>query len=188
MKDTITSYLQESIAVKERILNDAPLLTQIESAAKILIHAIESAGTIYLCGNGGSACDAMHFCEELVARYKRDRQGIRAMHFLDPSALTCWSNDYAYESGFERYAQTFCTKSDCLVGISTSGNSHNVLLAVEAAKKQGCSTIALLGKDGGKIAPQADVSLIVPSEETDRIQEAHICLIHIFCELLEQQL
>ncbi len=188
MQETITSFLKESVAVKERILSDPQLVTQIESAAKLLIHTVESAGTVYLCGNGGSACDAMHFSEELVARYKRDRQGIRSMHFIDGAALTCWSNDYAYESAFERYAETFCTQSDCLVGISTSGNSQNVLLALQAAKKKGCSTVALLGKDGGKIAPIADASIVVPSDETDRIQESHICLIHIFCELIEQEL
>jgi D-sedoheptulose 7-phosphate isomerase len=127
----------------------------------------------------------MHFTEELVARYKRERPGIKAAHFHDPSVITCWSNDYTFETVFERQARTFCGPLDTLVGISTSGNSANVIRAVNAAKEKGTTTIGLLGKDGGKLATLCDIPLVVPSNATERIQEVHITFVHIFCELLE---
>ena len=164
---------------------DARLLQATALAAEKIKTQLKSGGTLYACGNGGSTCDAMHFVEELVGRFKRERPGFRAMHFADPSILTCWSNDYDFESAFERQAKTFCTPKDVLVGISTSGNSKNVIKAVAAAKTQGCCTIGLLGKDGGELAKICDIALIVPGKETERIQEGHITLIHILVELLE---
>ncbi|MCL4142152.1 UNVERIFIED_CONTAM: hypothetical protein GTU68_028180 [Idotea baltica] len=127
----------------------------------------------------------MHFTEELVARYKSNRPGYKAMHFMDPGTITCWSNDYEYESAFERQVETFCTDKDILMGISTSGNSANILKAIEKAKEKNCFTIVLMGKDGGITKGKADLELIVPSNATERIQEIHIMLIHLFCEFLE---
>ncbi len=181
----IEDILRQSIVIRQRILSDRKLLVKIERAAKILINCVKTGGVIYACGNGGSSNDAMHLVEELVARYKRERPGIKAMHFMDAAVITCWSNDYNFDTVFERQAETFCTKKDVLIGISTSGNSENVIKAVDAAKKKGSKTIVLSGKDGGKLKKMADLSLIVPSSETERIQEVHITLIHIFCELLE---
>jgi D-sedoheptulose 7-phosphate isomerase len=129
----------------------------------------------------------MHLCEELVARYKRSRKGIRAHHFLDAGTITCWANDYAFDEAFGRYADTFCTDKDVLVAISTSGNSKNILNAVSAAKAKGSKVIGLSGKDGGELRNLADVPLVIPSSETERIQEVHITIIHIWCELLETE-
>jgi D-sedoheptulose 7-phosphate isomerase len=185
MKETISHFLSTSASIKQQLAADDAFVAHVAEAATALKEAVKAGGTIYSCGNGGSSCDAMHFTEELVARYKRERPGIRAMHMHDPSVLTCWSNDYEYESAFERQVETFCKAGDILVGISTSGNSSNVLRAVQAAKSRSVKTIGLTGKDGGKLATEVDIALVIPSEETDRIQEVHINLIHIFCELLE---
>ena len=181
----IQSLLRASATIKSALADDAPFLGAVERLAARLRQVILDGGTIYSCGNGGSSCDAMHLTEELVARYKRERPGIRAMHFGDTGTVTCWSNDYEYESVFARYAETFCAEKDCLIAISTSGRSRSVNRAVEVAKKRGCFTAALTGKGGGELAPLVDLALVVPSEETERIQEAHITIIHILLELLE---
>lgn len=185
MQETIASLLTESAALKARIAADKGLLASLERAAAQLMKTIKAGGTIYSCGNGGSTCDAMHFTEELVARYKRERPGIKAMHLHDASTLTCWSNDYGFETVFARQIETFCGPNDTVVGFSTSGNSPNIIAAVHAAKARGAVTIGMLGKEGGKLAGLCDIPLIVPSSATERIQEAHITFIHIFCELIE---
>ncbi|MFM1848028.1 MAG: hypothetical protein RL417_1502 [Pseudomonadota bacterium] len=187
MQQTIATLLSESAALKAKAAGDKPLCAAIERAAAQLVKTITSGGTVFSCGNGGSTCDAMHFTEELVARYKRERPGIKAMHLHDPSTLTCWSNDYSFETAFARQVETFCGANDTVVGFSTSGNSANVIAAVEAAKKRGAATIGMLGKDGGKLAKLCDIPLIVPSSATERIQEVHITIVHIFCELIESR-
>lgn len=179
--------LRESGALKQAMASDAAFLAKLDLATEQLRKVSRGGGTIYVCGNGGSACDSMHFVEELVAKFKRNRPGIRAMHFVDSSTLTCWSNDFDFSGVFERYAQTFCTKLDALVAISTSGNSANVLKAVAAAKQQGSFTLGLTGRGGGKLAPACELALIVPHDSTERIQEVHITLIHCLCEALETQ-
>lgn len=184
----ISELLSNSAELKSTLSKDHAFLESVSKGAKIIIDCIKSGGTIYVCGNGGSACDAMHFVEELVARYKRDRRGFRAMHFMDASTLTCWSNDYDYSSAFERQAETFCQKNDVLVAISTSGKSTNINAAAEAAKIKGSKVIALTGKSGGELKNLCDVGVIVKSEATERIQEVHITVIHIWCELIETQL
>lgn len=185
MQQTIAALLQESAALKSKIAADKVLLAALERAALQIKKTIAAGGVIYSCGNGGSTCDAMHFTEELVARYKRERPGIKAMHLHDPSTLTCWSNDYSFETVFERQVKTFCGPNDTLVGFSTSGNSKNIIAAVKAARETGASSIGMLGKDGGMLGSLCDVSLVVPSTATERIQEAHITFVHIFCELIE---
>mgnify|MGYP006271566183 CR=1 FL=1 len=185
MDKEITTILNDSAALKASLATDATFLGAVSAAARRLAECAKSGGTIFACGNGGSSCDAAHLCEELVARYKRNRPGIKALHFSDPGVLTCWGNDISFEDAFARYAETFCTSSDVLVAISTSGNSKNVLRAVEAAKKKGSYVIGLTGKDGGKLAAMCDVSIVVPSQATERIQEVHITCIHIWCELME---
>lgn len=185
MDSTIASLLSESAALKVSLSKDPSFIAAINASAKRLAECAKNGGTIFACGNGGSSCDAMHLCEELIARYKRNRPGIKAMHFMDPGVLTCWGNDFSFESGFARYAETFCTPQDVLVAISTSGNSKNVLAAVEAAKAKGTFVIGLTGKDGGKLASLTDIALVVPSQATERIQEVHITCIHIWCELME---
>jgi len=181
----IKTALIESIDLRKAMLYDLKLVSQIEEAGKSILAVIKNGGTIFTCGNGGSACDAMHFCEELVARYKKDRPGIKSQHFMDSGTLTCWANDYDYASVFERQARTFCSSKDLLVIFSTSGNSENVIRAANAAKEKGSKVIGLLGKGGGKLAPLCDQALIIPSNATERIQEIHITLVHIFCEIIE---
>ena len=184
-KSVITEILKDAASLKEKISKDPSFIESIERVASCLLTSIRQGGTIYLCGNGGSSADAMHFTEELVARFKRERPGIRAMHFMDAATLTCWGNDYGYSTAFERQAQTFCSEKDVLIGISTSGNSENILLAINAAKKLGCKTVAFLGRDGGKIKNHTDFNIIVPHQATERIQEIHIVVVHILCELIE---
>jgi D-sedoheptulose 7-phosphate isomerase len=185
---TVKSILEESINSKKTALEDVEFIKSISSAADRIKKMISDGGTLYICGNGGSTCDAMHFVEELVARYKRDRPGIKAMHFMDPSTLTCWSNDVGFESAFARQAETFCSSKDVFIGISTSGNSNNILEAIKAASNKGCYTIGLLGKGGGKIKEAADLSITVPKAvtATERIQEIHITVIHSLCEIIER--
>ena len=145
-------------------------------------------GRILACGNGGSMCDSMHFVEELTGRYRKDRDPIAAINMADPSHLTCVANDYGYDYVFSRYVQAWGKKSDTLLAISTSGNSQNVILAVEKAKAQGMHVVGLLGKTGGKLKDMVDVPIVVDCEVTDRIQEIHIKLIHIFIEGIERQI
>ena len=181
----VSEFLLESVSIKQRLSEDSEFLSTWNDAATALKSVVGNDGCIYICGNGGSACDAMHFREELVARYKRERKGIRANHLADSSTITCWSNDYGYDGVFTREIDTFVKSNDCLVAISTSGNSKNVIQGVLRAKELGAVTIGLLGKEGGELKELVDFALVVPSSETDRIQEVHITLIHAFCEFLE---
>lgn len=185
MEETITSILNDSAALKMKMAADPALRRALAQSAERLAVCAQGGGTIFACGNGGSTCDAMHLCEELVARYKRERPGIKALHFMDPGVLTCWGNDVSFEDAFARYATTFCSERDVLVAISTSGNSKNVLHAVRAAKAKGTFVVGLAGKDGGALAQEADIAIVVPGTQTERIQEAHITCIHIWCELME---
>ncbi|MEZ4754877.1 MAG: SIS domain-containing protein [Bdellovibrionota bacterium] len=185
MENIVKSFLSESARIKTELASNKDFIQQVAQAGQKLRDISKDGGTIYICGNGGSTCDAMHFTEELVARYKRERPGIRAMHFMDSSTLTCWSNDYSYEDVFRRQAETFCTNKDAFIGITTSGNSANVINALNIAKEKGSYTVVLTGKDGGKIKSLADASFVVPSNETDRIQEVHITIIHALCEMIE---
>lgn len=187
MKTVIKDFFSESARIKNVLAADPAVLDQIEKVAIECRSRLASGGTLYTCGNGGSTCDAMHFTEELVARYKRERRGFRSMHFMDASTLTCWSNDFSYETAFKRYAETFCGTQDILFGFSTSGNSQNVLDAVAAAQARGTFTVGLAGKDGGKLKNACDICIVVPSNETDRIQESHITIVHIICELIERE-
>lgn len=181
----IRQALDESAKVKQALQEHAP---QIAKVAERLAETFRNGGRLYACGNGGSACDAMHFVEELVARYKRDRPGLPAHHLLDPSTLTCWSNDYEYATVFQRQVETFIRPGDVLVALSTSGNSPNIVAAAEAAQAKGGWTLALTGEGGGRLAELATETIRVPSSATERIQEAHITVIHIFCDLLEEAL
>ena len=178
-------HIRDSSLVKQSLLNHTATILQIVDTLEVVTR---SGGTIYSCGNGGSACDAMHLTEELVAVYLRDRPGIRAHHLADPGTLTCWSNDRSFETVYERQAATFLTRNDALIGFTTSGNSKNVLRAFEAANKIGAFTIGLLGRGGGAAKDVASISLIVDSDTTSHIQEAHIAIVHMICDRLETRL
>lgn len=179
------AHITESARVKQSMLALTPVLLDI---TKSLLQVVQRGGCIYSCGNGGSACDSMHFTEELVARYHRERPGVRAHHFHDPGTLTCWCNDYDYASVFERQAQTFITDKDALIVFTTSGNSENLLRALAVANKAGAVTIGLLGKGGGKAKALVQKALIVESNATAHIQEAHIAVVHMICDQLEVEL
>ncbi len=181
----VREYLNASAQVKIGVSAHAPAICAI---GKAMVEAVRSGGRIYTCGNGGSTCDAMHFVEELVAIYLRKRPGIPAHHLMDPGTLTCWSNDVGFASAFERQVDALMTPKDVLVGITTSGNSENILLALAAAKKKGCVTVTLLGKGGGKAKGVASHEVIVDSKVTSHIQESHIAIIHLLCEYLETAL
>jgi phosphoheptose isomerase len=181
----IDEALAESARVKTALREQAPVIARI---AERVVRSFREGGRLYACGNGGSACDAMHLVEELVARYKRDRPGLPAHHLLDAATLTCWSNDFEFATAFQRQVQAMARAGDVLVAISTSGRSRNVLLAVEAANERGVATIGLTGGDGGEMPGLCEETLIVPSDATERIQEAHIAVIHLLCELVERTL
>lgn len=159
---------------------------QIVSATDLVSRACRNGNTVFACGNGGSAADAQHFAAELTGRYIRDRQSYAGIALtVDTSALTAIGNDYGYHRVFARQLEGLGKPKDVLLAISTSGNSENVLEAVKVAKEKGMNTIGLLGRDGGSLATQVDVPIIVPSDVTARIQEAHIFVLHYFCEALE---
>lgn len=186
-QDLIRSELTEAADVLQKFLSDDHNIAQIEAAAKLIADSFKQGGKVLSCGNGGSHCDAMHFAEELTGRYRENRPGYPGIAISDPSHLSCVSNDFGYDYVFSRYVEAVGAKGDVLFGLSTSGNSGNILKAIEAAKAKGMKTIALTGKDGGKMAGLADVEIRVPHfGYADRIQEVHIKIIHIIIQLIEK--
>lgn len=159
------------------------------AAAEAATDAVRNGNKILFCGNGGSAADAQHLAAELVGRLVRDRRALPGLALsTDSSALTCIGNDFGFDEVFARQVEGLGRSGDVLVAISTSGNSPNVIRAVEVAKPMGITTVGLLGRNGGKLAPLVDLPIVVPAEETARIQEAHIFLGHVLCALIEQGL
>jgi D-sedoheptulose 7-phosphate isomerase len=184
----IAAELSQAADVLQNFLRDEQNLKSIEAAAKAISDSIKQGGKVISCGNGGSHCDAMHFAEELTGRYRDNRKALPAICVSDPSHISCVSNDYGYEFVFSRYIEALGNKGDVLLGISTSGNSANIIKAAEAAKGKGMTVIILSGKDGGKLAPLADIELRVPHfGYADRIQEIHIKIIHILILLIEKE-
>ena len=187
--DLIKSELTEAAEVLNAFLSDDHNIAQIEAAAKLIADSFKQGGKVLSCGNGGSHCDAMHFAEELTGRYRENRPGYPGIAISDPSHLSCVSNDFGYDFVFSRYVEAVGMQGDVLFGLSTSGNSGNILKAIEAAKAKGMKTIALTGKDGGKMAGVADVEIRVPHfGYADRIQEVHIKIIHIVIQLIEKEM
>lgn len=180
--------LSDAENVIHQFWNDPSQIEKCVQFSQILIDAVKNNGNIFSCGNGGSHCDAMHFAEELTGRYRKDRRALGALALGDASHVTCVSNDYGFKYIFSRQIDGLARKGDVLIGISTSGNSENVMLAIESAKKKGLKTVALLGKDGGKIKSMVDLPIIVPATTSDRIQEVHIKIIHTVIETLERNL
>ena len=183
----IQSQLGEAASLLQQFMADQKNLAAIAAAAELLVASFKQGGKVISCGNGGSHCDAMHFAEELSGRYRDNRPALGAIAISDPSHLSCVGNDYGFDHVFSRFVEGVGRSGDVLLGISTSGNSKNVLLAVEAAHKAGMKVIILSGKDGGKLRGQADVEIIVPHfGYADRIQEIHIKVIHILIGLIEK--
>lgn len=189
MKKIIKQRINDSIEVKKGLLENESLLENLECLTHEIEKAIRKGHKLVLCGNGGSASDALHFAGEIVGRFIRERDAWPAVVLnADVATMTAIGNDYGYDDVFSRQAQAHCQEEDVFIGISTSGNSENVRRALEMAKSKGCKTAALLGKDGGIIGKIADIPLIVPCNTTARVQESHILLIHIMCELVERNL
>lgn len=187
MRDRIIDIINDSIHIKEEILHTQ--LDNLIKAVKVIIASFKSGGKVLIFGNGGSAADAQHIAAEFVGRFQKERKALAAIALnTNTSVLTALSNDYGYEIVFSRQIEALAESSDVAIGISTSGKAKNVLLAIKKAKEMGLKTICLTGASGGELARCADLCLIVPSPVTARIQEAHITMSHIICELVEEQL
>ncbi len=187
MADKVTQIIKESISVKEQILKT--MVKDINKVADDIAGSLKVGGKILLFGNGGSAADAQHIAAELVGRFKLERRGLAAIALTaNTSTLTSIGNDYGFEEIFSRQIEALACKDDIAIGISTSGNARNVITGILEAKKRNLATVALTGYDGGQLAPLVDIALIVPSRNTARIQEAHITIGHVLCEIAEEKL
>jgi D-sedoheptulose 7-phosphate isomerase len=185
--NSIKKHFEEASAVLTAFLNNDDNFQQIEKAGKILSAAVKNGNKIISCGNGGSMCDAMHFAEELSGRYRNDRNAMPAISISDPSHISCVGNDYGFDFIFSRFIEGLGRDGDVLLGISTSGNSKNVINAVNAAKAKGMKVICLTGKDGGALASMCDVEIRAPhSGYADRAQEIHIKVIHSLIDYIER--
>tara|TARA_Y100000748_G_scaffold184553_1_gene154464 strand:+ start:204 stop:782 length:579 start_codon:yes stop_codon:yes gene_type:complete len=186
-KSIISSHIQEH----KNVLNsfNDEMIEKIEDISNILVKALSSGNTIFWCGNGGSAGDSQHLAAELIGKFKDDRKPLKSIALTtDTSAITCISNDFSYNKIFERQIEGLGVEGDILVGISTSGNSENIINAIKKCKTIGVKSICLLGKNGGKVRSLADHSIIIDSNSTARIQEMHIMVGQIFCDLIEHGL
>lgn len=186
---TIIGQIKESISVKELILSNPSILADIHNAAVEVTNAYKAGFKTMLAGNGGSAADAQHIAGEFVSRFYFDRPGIPSISLsTDTSIITAVSNDYGFERLFERQVQAQGQRGDVFIGITTSGNSENIVRALAACKEKGIKTIILTGETGGKVADLCDICIKVPSKETPRIQESHILIGHIICCIVEETL
>jgi phosphoheptose isomerase len=187
--NTIRNELNQAIDVLTNFVSNDENLKQIQQAAILIADSFKQGGKVLSCGNGGSHCDAMHFAEELTGRFRDNRPSYPAIAISDVSHISCVGNDYGFDAIFSRYVEGVGQKGDVLLGISTSGNSTNVIKAIEAAKQKGMKIITLTGKDGGKMNGLADVDIRVPHfGYADRVQEIHIKVIHILILLIEKEM
>ena len=187
MKHVIETSLQEAAAALNALLSNPSALRSIEQAAQLLVRVFDNRGRVFACGNGGSMCDAMHFAEELTGRYRNDRKALAATAISDAGHLTCVGNDLGYESVFSRYIEAHGRAGDCLVALSTSGTSKNIVRAAEAAKALGMDVIVLSGRPSVLLEPLSSVYVCTPGGQyADRVQELHIKVLHILIELIER--
>jgi D-sedoheptulose 7-phosphate isomerase len=188
-QDIIRSELNEAADTLNKFISDPANIESIQRAAVLLADSFKAGGKVISCGNGGSHCDAMHFAEELTCRYRENRPGYPAIAISDVSHISCVGNDFGFDHIFSRYVEAVGQKGDVLFGISTSGNSANVIKAIEAARAKGMKVITLTGKNGGKMDGSADVEVRVPHFGfADRVQEIHIKVIHILILLIEKEM
>lgn len=187
MRDAIVQNIKESIVVKEALLSDAFLIEKIEESVCLIISAFKQNKKVFFCGNGGSAADAQHLAAEFSGRFLIDRPPLfaEALH-VNTSYLTAVANDYSFDVVYERLVEAFTNEGDVLVVLSTSGNSKNIVNAVKKAKQRGVATVALTGETGGKLKEICDILINIPSSQTPRIQESHITIGHIICDLVEK--
>ncbi|NMM50353.1 D-sedoheptulose 7-phosphate isomerase [Marinigracilibium pacificum] len=189
MIEDIKKELEEALITLQKVIADPALLNKIAEAAQIMASSLKNGGKIISCGNGGSHCDAMHFAEELSGRYRDNRPAMAAIAISDPSHISCVGNDYGFDFIFSRYVEGLGNKGDVLLGISTSGNSKNVIEAAKAARSKGMKVIILSGNTGGVLADEADLEIRVPHQGyADRIQEIHIKIIHILIQQIEKKM
>lgn len=185
-KETWVRSLKEATTTVDQFVSSPDQVEKCIQFSQMLIETYRNGGTVFSCGNGGSHCDAMHFAEELTGRYRKDRRPLGALALGDSSHVTCVSNDYGFQYIFSRQVEGLGRKGDALIGLSTSGNSENVIQAFQAAKAKGMKTVALLGRDGGKLKAMADLAIVIPAQTSDRIQEMHIKIIHTVIETVER--
>ncbi|WP_300358736.1 D-sedoheptulose 7-phosphate isomerase [Fusobacterium sp.] len=181
----IDSYKTEYLLLKDFIEREEKEQTT-EKIAKDLASAFTNGNKVLICGNGGSNCDALHFAEEFTGRFRKERRALPAIAISDSSHITCVGNDYGFDYIFSKGVEAYGKEGDMFIGISTSGNSGNVIKAVEKAKSLGMKTVGLLGKDGGKLKGMCDYEFIIPGETSDRIQEIHMMILHIIIEGVER--
>ena len=189
MNPVVLDTLREARSALDALIANPTTLAAISDAGKLLGRVFSGGGRVFSCGNGGSMCDAMHFAEELSGRFRGDRKALPATAISDPGHLTCTANDYGYEQVFSRYIEAHARAGDCLLAISTSGTSRNVVMAAEKAKAQGVKVIALTGHPEMPLGALADIEICTPAGRfADRIQELHIKIVHILIELVEREL
>ena len=177
--ETAANLTNDFIKNEENIL-------QTVNISELIARTFQNGGKILICGNGGSATDAMHFAEEFTGKFRKNRKALPVIALTDPSHITCVGNDFGFEEIFSRGVEAFGKKEDVLIGLSTSGNSENIIRAFQKAKEIGMKTIALLGKDGGKLKGFGDFEFIIPAETSDRIQELHMTILHVIIEGVER--
>ena len=183
--EQITQMINQSVDIIKKSIS---LNSEINITVDSIVNSIKNGNKLIIFGNGGSAADAQHIAAELVGRFKKERRGLAAIALTtDSSALTCIGNDYGYEKVFERQVEALANKDDVVIGISTGGTSKNVVQALEAAREIGCSVVGLSGKNGGAFNVTCHVNIVVPSKETARIQEMHILIGHIICQLIDDE-
>ena len=186
IQEKIIGEIQDSIEAKQKVLDNSEILKTLELMADQITETLKKGGKILLCGNGGSASDALHFAGEIVGRFQKERKAYNAIALnADVATMTAIANDYGYDQVFSRQVEGLMTDNDVLIGISTSGNSKNIIKAVEKAHEIGGKAYLFSGKDGGKLKDICDLCIIVPSDVTTHIQEVHECLYHILCGLIE---
>jgi D-sedoheptulose 7-phosphate isomerase len=187
MIEKVKNIISSSIAVKQAVLNDSKLLDTVQNISNELVKCLKSGNRIYFCGNGGSAADAQHLAAEFSGRFYTDRKALpaEALH-CNTSYLTAVANDYSYDVVYSRLIEGIANEGDIVVGLSTSGNSANIVKAFEVARAKRVITVGFTGKDGGKMKPLSDFLINVPSTDTPRIQESHILLGHIICQMVEE--
>jgi len=189
MRSIIDSALGDAALALDALRRDSQILGRIEEVARALVQTFKAGGTVIAAGNGGSMCDAMHLAEELAGRFRDDRRALPALAISDPGLLSCVANDYGYERVFARFLEAHGRPGDLFVGISTSGNSPNVLTAASTARALGMRTVALVGRPGSPLEAAADMAIVTPAGRyPDRIQELHIKVIHVLIELVEREL
>jgi len=187
MQSTIADEFSSHLKTIQTVIGQ--MEEDLARASQITVDTLKRGNKVLLCGNGGSASDAQHIAAELTGRYKSERRGLPGIALTtDTSALTAISNDYGYDRVFDRQVEALANKGDLLIGISTSGNSENVISALKLAKELGCSTLGLSGRDGGAMNEVCDINLVVPSENTPRIQEMHILFGHTICQIIDNEL